>query len=150
MRASIALTIETELVQGKVEVQMISAGMPPGQRARDRMGICRQMPSFAVPGGLSPLSGGGKRALGSPSGARVTGAVPSARAGSEGLGGGGGGFAFGGGELGRPGRHRGARGRVTMMISAMRATMATMKMLPSGLVVPPLRIGLPTGCVANR
>jgi hypothetical protein len=100
MRASIALTIGTELVQGKVEVEMIRAGMAPGQRARDRMGICRQMPSFAVPGGLSPLSGGGKRARGSRSGARVTGAAPSARAGSEGLGGGGGGFAFVGGELG--------------------------------------------------
>ena len=42
------------------------------------------------------------------------------------------------------------RGRVRRMTRLARARMARIKMLPSGPVDPPLRIGLPTGCVASR
>ena len=50
----------------------------------------------------------------------------------------------------RRGRSSCVRGSVKRMMRLARARMATMKMLPSGPVAPPLRMGLPTGCVARR
>ena len=43
-----------------------------------------------------------------------------------------------------------ARGRVKTTIRLRRSRIGRMKMLPSGPVLPPLRIGLPAGCVASR
>src|ERR1700677_3772140 len=44
----------------------------------------------------------------------------------------------------------GVRGRVKTIMRLTSARIATIKMLPSGPVAPPLRIGLPSGCVAMR